>query len=345
MTRKRFSSPKPYIQLIAFLLLLLSLSKPATESFQGYSIAILAPTWEQLATIKRGLHHLTDRTVAGEDERQVYVSEEIQKLSLENQLLKNEVAKLQEALKQETFILNEWKDEPLHRIRTHEKELIMNLELESVPALVIFRSSAAWNNYLWVNVGNKHNDQLKKTIIAKNSPVVVGTSVVGVIDYVGKKQSRVRLLTDPSLTPSVRAIRTEEDQTWYLAKGELRGSTAPKMRTKRNALKGTGFNYDFPDHEGPARDLRTGAVIQEREGNTPPLPIIQPHDLLITTGMDGVFPPGLEVAAVTHVQMLKEGDYHYDIEAVPCCESFDRLTMVSILPPLGFDPFDQPTRY
>ena len=47
-------------------------------------------------------------------------------------------------------------------------------------------------------------------------------------------------------------------QLIYLAKGELYGSSKPLWRTQRHQLKGTGFNYDFADGEGPARDLQTG---------------------------------------------------------------------------------------
>lgn len=342
--RTRLPSPKPYLQLLAVLLLLLSLPRTKCESVQGVTVAILAPTWNQLSIIKQGIQHLKEETVTDEEGKTLYVNEEIQKLQLENQLLKNEISKLQEFLKQESQI-EESSSQPLHHIREHEREIIVNKELQSVPAQVIFRSSGSWNTVMWINVGEQHNQQLGKQVIAKNSPVVVGTMVVGVIDYVGSKQSRVRLITDPSLTPSVRAVREIDDKTWYLAKGELKGSSSPHYRTKANILEGTGFNYDFSDHEGPARDLRSGAVIGAESASYPSLPIILTNDLLITTGMDGVFPPGLSVAKVSQVNMLREGDYFYDIEAVPCCGNLDHLSLVSVLPSQGFDPFDQPSRY
>ena len=342
--RHRLPSPKPYLQLLAILLILLSLPRSKCESMQGMTVAILAPTWNQLSTIKQGILHLTEESAINEKGETVYVNEEIQKLNLENQLLKNEITKLQEFLKQESLI-EESAMQPLHIIREHEREIIVNKELESLPAQVIFRSSGSWNTILWINVGEAHNQLLEKQVISKNSPVVVGKTVVGVVDYVGTKQSRVRLITDSSLNPSVRAVRIDGGSTWYLAKGELKGSSSPQYRTKSSNLSGTGFNYDFSDHEGPARDLRSGAVIGHQSENYPPLPIILPGDLLITTGMDGVFPPGLSVATVSEVKMLKEGDYYYDIEALPCCGNLDHLTLVSVLPSQGFDPFDQPPRY
>ena len=336
-------SPKPFLQLLAVLLLLLSLSKTTTERIQGTSVAILAPTWNQMAIIKQGIQHLTEETFKEPDGETYYVNEEIQKLRLENQLLRNEIGKLEELLRQEQFLEEAQTSTPLHLLRQNEREIIMSKQLQAVPAQVIFRSSGSWDSVLWINTGEAHNQKLGKQIISLNSPVVVGTTVVGVIDYVGHKQSRVRLITDPSLNPSVRAVRSIDERTWYLAKGELKGSSLSQYRTKIGNLIGTGFNYDFPDHEGPARDLRSGAVIGSESEAYPPLPIILPKDLLITTGMDGVFPPGLSVATVTRVNMLKEGDYYYDIEAEPCCDFLDQVTLVSVLPSQGFNPEDQPS--
>lgn len=239
-------------------------------------------------------------------------NQEILQLRLENQLLQNELTQL--------------------------KELILFQEDNTVPipARVIFRSPSSWNSSLWINLGRSNND-----IIQKNCPVVVGKSVVGVVDYVGKKQSRVRLITDSGLTPSVRSVRDVHDKTWYLAKGELHGSSKPLWRTNSHVLKGIGFNYDFPDEQGPARDLRTGEPM-EHNSDLPPLPIIQVDDLLVTTGMDGVFPPNLHVARVTRINLLKEGDYFYEIEAIPTVENLDDLSLVFMLQPIGYDPADQP---
>src|SRR5258708_1966782 len=56
-------------------------------------------------------------------------------------------------------------------------------------------------------MNEEENQALGNAIIAKNSPVVLGASLVGVVDFVGKKQSRIRLITDSGLSPSVRAVR------------------------------------------------------------------------------------------------------------------------------------------
>src|SRR5690606_8743507 len=98
-------------------------------------------------------------------------------------------------------------------------------------------------------------------------------------------------------------------------------------------LEGEGFNYDFEDEYGPARDLRSGASI-DPEKKMDPTPLLMVGDQLITSGMDGLFPEGLKVAEVTRIHMLREGDYYYDIEAKPACENIEELRLLFVLPPV-----------
>jgi cell shape-determining protein MreC len=207
-------------------------------------------------------------------------------------------------------------------------------QLKAVPAKIICRSPAHWDQSCWINVGTDTNESLGIVVVAKNSPVVVGDAIVGVVEEVGAKQSRIRLLTDASLPISVRALRRAPDGTeMLLAKGEVYGSGQPLWRGQRHLLSGVGFNYDFEDDEGPARDLRTGKVAgAPKEAQN--IALIQEGDLLVTTGMDGVFPPNFPVAEVVRVHPLGEGDYSYAIDAVPSAGNFDDLSHVFVLPPL-----------
>jgi cell shape-determining protein MreC len=97
-------------------------------------------------------------------------------------------------------------------------------------------------------------------------------------------------------------------------------------------LKGTGFNYDFSDEEGSSRDLRSGQ--SHARPDDPPIPILKVNDVLATTGMDGIFPPGFEVAVVKKIGLLKEGDYFYELEASPIAGPLDELSLVFVLPPV-----------
>lgn len=229
-------------------------------------------------------------------------AKEIQRLQLENSLIKNE----------------------LKALKGHfgdDLGYIFYMDFDVVPAKVIFRSPTAWESSLWINVGKATNAQLGREVVAYHSPVVEGKSIVGVVDYVGEKQSRVRLITDSGLTPSVRASRGK----LLLAKGEVHGSSLPLWRAQRPLLKGTGFNYDFPDQKLP-------------EG----IDLIKVGDLLVTAGLDGVFPPNLHVGKVTKIDPSKEGDYFWELEAEPTATKLNDLDYVFVLKPVGYEADDRP---
>ncbi len=306
---------RSYFYLIASLLMLLSLSTESSERLRNETISFFSPGWNKLHKMKVAVARFWQGI--GHEGAEEY-EEELQRLRLQNQLLSGENRKLKDLL-----------------------QLDWDSQEEIVCAEVIFRSPSTWNSSLWINLGTAYNEKAGKTVVAKNSPVLYGRSLVGVIDYVGLKQSRVRLITDSGLAPSVRAMRLQGNRAYLLAKGELHGSSQPLWRKEPHLLKGIGFNYDFADAEGPPRDLRTGKAHDSTQ-QLPALPLIQVNDRLVTTGMDGVFPKGLEVAIVTKVSPLNEGDYYYEIEARPSAGELDRLSYLFLIPPLGYDPDDQP---
>lgn len=253
-------------------------------------------------------------------------------------------------------------------------------------AQVLFRNPSRWNSSLWIGKGSADSPLIKK-----NSPVLCGDSVVGVIEYVGKRASCVRLITDSALSPAVRVARKANDRAlaqglqivqeaadddklpfksqdekkaflWmihhilqeqkaeqeaeFLAKGILQGSGEPLWKAENALLKGTGFNYDFKDQHGPSRDLRTGEPVDPHHEYVPkaPTPIVQVGDLLVTSGMDGIFPEGLKVAKVHSIMPLTEGAFTYELYATPTATDILNLDFVTILPPQDFDPSALPTQ-
>lgn len=200
--------------------------------------------------------------------------------------------------------------------RLSELELLLDSKepIDALPARVISRAVSNWNSTFWINVGERDNERLGRVVVTKDSPVVVGDALVGVVEFVDTKRSRVRLITDPDLKVAVRALREGEK----LAKGELHGGAEVLWRARGTQLLGEGFNYDFQDEEGVARELRAS--------------ILKVNDRLVTTGMDGVFPKGLVVATVTKVYPLREGDYTYTLEATPVLSSLEELKLVYVLP-------------
>lgn len=360
-------SYKKYIVFISSIFLILCVPLAFSERVRGVTIATLASVW--------GL--FSDSAISKSNSEI-----KIQKLQLENQMLKSHLQKLKSHLQQERFLdvaLDEHKFSAENKRHQKAMQERLRMQFRAIPAQVIYRTPSSWNSSLWINVG-KNDNRANEEIVAKNSPVVRGNCLIGVVDYVGDHQSRVRLLTDSGLNPSVRAARGDlskcylcshletvieeiEQQeiinqsnsellmhleairdyianekgagTWYLAKGELRGNSQPMWRSQGNLLKGIGFNYDFADEEGPARDLRTGIPTNDLKEKG--ISIIQNHDLLITTGMDGIFPEGLYVAEVTKVNLLREGDYYYELEAKPAAGNFQELSTVFVLPPSSYE--------
>ncbi len=386
-----------YLSIFFTLLVLMSLSSPLTEKMRGHVVAFLAPIWEKWIEMQIFFSHSSMPKFEHESGWILSPQEEMQRIQLENQLLKNELSYLNglldyhqhihrqiETLSSQSSTKLEIEEENYQRFIQRLKGNI-DFKIQAVPARVIFRSLDSWNYSLWINIGEADNESYPMRIIAKNSPVLMGDALVGVIDYVGRHQSRIRLITDPSLALSVRAVRGGEQESlmsehidfllnglnrkhyssltldnqevlvrflkeiqatlqpmkksWYLAKGELEGSRTPLGRGHSQILHGTGFNYDFPDEEGEARDLRTGKFIQNP--SSLPISILRLQDILVTTGMDGIFPAGLKVASVTKIEFLKEGDYFYELEAKPIIGNLNELSLVFVIPPLGYDKTDE----
>ncbi|AHK63653.1 hypothetical protein BOKEGFJH_00776 [Chlamydia avium] len=221
---------------------------------------------------------------------------------------------------------------------------------------VIYRDPSYWGSSIWVNSG-------KSQKIQKNSPVLSGNVLVGLVDYVGEQQSRIRLITDVGMQPSVVAIRggiqlvvikdlvenlkqhienlsdiylLEKDKyekidqlndllsslnchedNVFLLRGTLSGNGGPLWKEETSVLHGEGFCMVKGQY------LRKG-------------------DILVTTGLDGIFPPGLLVAEVTHVNQPREGACSYEIKARSLARDIAHLSSVLILPPMEFNPNDRP---
>jgi rod shape-determining protein MreC len=374
--RGRHQQSRPYLALFAVLLVLITIPPPRALQIRSVAIASLAPAWSTLSALKGSVVAVVGWVVPKKksSEQKDY------RLELENQQLKQEIYHLQEQLRQEKLLrtLSDIDRDPSTRASYYPLSQMLPVLQQATPARIAYRPVDSWNNTLWLNVGWIDNHDQEAQLIAKDSPVVIGTALVGVIDHVGKRYSRVRLLTDPGLVPSVRVARgtpqnlsllaqvetmldllterdellgddpdtrinlfaaletlrqeiTEQQGEAFLAKGELHGSQGVLWRKRVSVLNGSGFNFDFEDHTGPARDLRSGRIVRDKESK--PTALIAPGDLLITTGMDGIFPPGLHTATVTWVEALREGAYTYDIEARPNVNSLDTLSTVYVLPP------------
>jgi cell shape-determining protein MreC len=341
------------------LLSFISLPQNASDLIRSTVVASIAPFW---VSTQVSANHASD-------------SQELKSLQLENHQLRSQLDFVYEWIGSEKRLREQMElFRNIHSDDTAAKEFIsrrsneikslLQKETRAAFARIIYRDPTSWSSSCWIDVGEENNAALGQKIIAKNSPVVFGASLIGIVEFVGKRQSRIRLITDAGLKTAVRAIRgsildreivslaktlldrlkkhpeskfdriEEELQTlqnslpirWedgYFAKGEISGASAPYYRALQSRLLGVGFNCDFKDLEGSAQDLRSE--------------IIRVGDVLVTSGLDGVFPPGLKVAIVTKVDPLRSGDFAYELEAVPIAGDLAEVSSLYVLPPMSIE--------
>ncbi|WP_213318846.1 rod shape-determining protein MreC [Chlamydiifrater volucris] len=230
---------------------------------------------------------------------------------------------------------------------------------KSIEARIIFRDPTYWGSSLWIDVG-------KDSVIQKHSPVVCGKLLLGIVDYVGEKQSRVRVISDVGMKPSVASAKCSmKSGSIQILADRLVSSleTLPKAcleekeKTNFTRLISEFSRSIYCEGEGPVfRGILCGSgnplwsrevdvlhgegfySASEKGGEE----TLVPGDILVTTGLDGIFPPGLLVAEVTKVFPLKEGSCTFSLEAKSLISGLERLDWVSILSPMSFNPNDRP---
>lgn len=189
------------------------------------------------------------------------------------------------------------KDEEINKILLKEPFEDNGIEETSTTSIIMapvaMINETSWNRFMWV--APKPEDTAHIQI---NCPVVVGTTLIGVIDYVGRSCCRIRMIGDPDLHIAVRSVRGKNFheqnissiQTLIRNKPELleKPERAKILDTLLEHLKGqlswvsphyllkgeicgidvdsdgepiykgNGFQYDFSDSHGHAHDLRSG---------------------------------------------------------------------------------------
>ena len=99
-----------------------------------------------------------------------YPSKEIQDQILQNQLLRTELLHLRELYQHERYLNIQLSQlSQLHDSLKGDLDQILALQLEAIPAQVIFRSPTLWNNSFWINVGENDNPPQKKIIRKKKN--------------------------------------------------------------------------------------------------------------------------------------------------------------------------------
>lgn len=332
----------------------------SVDAFRGGVLALTTPLWSKITSSENGSKHTLHKL---EQENAALTSQLnfVKEWLLSEDRLDREIEHLDTLAENDSF-LERRRLSVLHRIES---------EIHSVPAKVIYREPATWSQMMWIDVGDDDNSNLAMRVIQKNSPVLAGNRLVGILEKVERKKALVRLLTDPTLNIAVRVVRGGEKQRnivehidtligllkhddkharkikeleifkeqldvnekdLFLAKGVLHGFSSPSGRSYTHKLLGEGFNYDFDDAEGERKDLRTGMTYFGTEQKQ--ISLVEKGDLLETSGLDGVFPEGIQVAYVEKVLPLSEGAVSYTIETRSVIPSLDSLRHVQVIPPI-----------
>lgn len=238
--------------------------------------------------------------------------------------LAQEVKHLKKVLSEEMQLEAEIKQAFLQGTFQNKKNayrFLLEKKLESLPARVLFLFPSRFSRAFWIDVGEETNRALGKSIVAVGSPVIVGNTLVGIVEILGSKESRVKHVRDPSFVVAAQSQRGER----FLTKGILEGSFDDGL------LTGVGFNADFEDAFSEKRDLRTGK--KERALDDLSTVLLASKDRLITSGLDGLFPRGIDIGEVVRVSGLREGDVAYHLVAKSYAP-FEELETVFVLPPL-----------
>jgi cell shape-determining protein MreC len=244
---------------------------------------------------------------------------------------------------------------------------------------VIFQVNTPWSSTIWVDVGKQTKDIPFR--IQKNCPVVVRDSLIGIVDFVGKQASRIRLLSDPSVRPAVRVVR-ENNRTRQLVRSiqEIQKAVSqtpsllpkPELTSALTRLldclmqslpaesqlrlaKGELQGAEYPSSPTLLRGVGFNYDFEDEEGQGRDLRtgqrnlydqkilLIKPGDLLETSGLDGIFPRGLRVATVSTVFPLEEGAISYQILAKIDNLDFPHFDHVTIIPAQPKDPLSPPS--
>lgn len=183
------------------ILTLLSLRPSVTDRLRSIAVGAVAPPIKVMRQLAKSSAFSSPE------------SEELHRLSLENERLKAQIAFLsrfdryQEMVSDQLEELGECIRYSDSQRRAEVLAQMVEHELRALPARVTLRTANSWSDCCWIGVGQRDNHRLGEVVIGKNSPVVVGTSLVGIVDHVGHSRSRVRLIGDSSLHPAVRVVR------------------------------------------------------------------------------------------------------------------------------------------
>ncbi len=347
---------KSYLMLLLFFWGMFSIPKESANQWRSGIVALTLPSWQRINQCKM---RKADSAASLQMENDI-LRRQVQQLK---QVLLFE--KQTQELSEEVNRLRQDDQNPNSISRANHLIDIIEKQMHAIPACVIFREASLWSSGIWLNVGEKNNRALNLKVVAVKSPVLSGGVLVGIVEQVEEHRCRVRLITDAALSPSVCVVRGDPQQrllakqidsliqqlalhsdlpisngltlhlkeaqaqlnfdasSFCLAVGTLQGANRSKYRARATQLRGVGFHSS----------ALIGKTSKESKIQEISSPLIKIGDLLVTTGMDGVFPADLPIATVCAVLPVREGACSYEIEATPLIPDFDELVDLFVIPP------------
>jgi rod shape-determining protein MreC len=197
---------------------------------------------------------------------------------VENGRLKEEVARLEQALWMERDVVASY------RRLSAVLDLAERIPGNPVVAEVVGLDASAWFQTVTVNRGTSHGVDL-------NAPVIAAGGLVGRVISVGKDVAQIQLLTDRDCSVGALLARTR-------ARGVVAGSGGE--------VSPTGLTLNYVSN---LEDVVEG-------------------DLIVTSGMDGIYPKGI---AIGRVASVRNGPRLFKLITVEPAANLDRLEEVFIL--------------
>ena len=250
----------------------------------------------------------------------------------------NDLVDKTEALKQQANSSPHTKDFFLQK-----SEFLKNrslAQLQSISAKVIHRTRLSWYKYCWINVGLEDNKKIGQDIVSIDSPVVQGNALIGIIDKVEKKKSRVLLITDNSNTISIQLLNKRDSneklvnllkQASLLAKNEDRSPLLNCIDTIRKKYP-TKTPHNITGEVNGICDLNIfngDIMLSARLFCDPKSVKLETGDILVTSGLDEIAPQGVEVGIIADIT---EDICSYNLKLLPACDDINKVYFVSVLP-------------
>ncbi len=207
------------------------------------------------------------------------------------------------------------------QLRAKESAAAMSLEtaygFQSLPARIVLRDARDWASFIWVEMPEPATAFLL-------APAVCGDVAIGMVDFASQNRCRIRLLSDSQISLSVTVTknlsRLSSAQNDEPLVGQVRGLGGAIWASSGTILIGEGY---VPN---PPKDSLTDRHAEFKRSKRR----FALDDQLVTSGLDGLFPPDLKVGRVDRIDEDSPGATRYAFGVIGALNLSD-LTEISIL--------------